>query len=146
MWGEAYAGMKPITLDHPKRSPQRLNRDMSSMYARRLTLTRISCSASVSPGGRALRSFFLLEVNLIFVWFIFVAGVRSKRPSCLPNLFSAVSLRIFLTTNLPIRLAIVSVRSCEGNWCTCYLVPQNVLSRMIDMIRTLGLKTHRVSY
>ena len=103
-----HKGIIAITLDHPKRNPQRLKSDISSIYARRFTLTSTSWSVSHSPGGRALRSFFLFDVNFMFWWLMRVAGVRSNRPSCLPNLFSTVSFKTFLKTNFPIMLAIVS--------------------------------------
>lgn len=68
-----------MTLPHPNLIPQQLKSDISSLYARRLTLVRTLPSCSDIPGGRALRRFFVFLLGLPSSR---VAGTDSKYGSC----------------------------------------------------------------
>lgn len=75
-------GIIPITEDQPNRNPQQLKRDMSSRYARLLTLVRTLPSCSEIPCGSALRLFFPLLEGLPSSR---VAGTVSKYGSYIPS-------------------------------------------------------------
>lgn len=62
-----------MTLLHPKRIPQKLQRERSNLYARLFTLVKIFASWVDMPSGAALRFFFVVGRPKRFV-----AGTVSK--------------------------------------------------------------------
>lgn len=116
-----------MTLLQPNRMPQKLNRLLSNLYARRLTLVRTLASFCERPSGGGLRRFFVLPFGL--PW-ISVAGTLSKYGSCgciskvlnerwrarltsFPKLFFTLSPRIFLLTNFA-SIAAIAISRCFG--------------------------------
>lgn len=69
-----YAGMSPMTLPQPNRTPRKLKRDISRRYARLLTLVKTLASWSEMPGGKA----FLRLLGLPGLPSSRVAGTDSK--------------------------------------------------------------------